>query len=146
MATRLVSAASRSSLSAVRAAPLPVRPLCLRPLPQNVVSACVCRQQRFYAKGKGKGKNSKAVEEDEVVDEASGEVPVMHTKGKKGKGKAFAQDEAIGDTSLPGEQFDLSKLESNMKHSIDRLRVNLNKLVAQVGRVRPGVLRSLCCL
>lgn len=113
--------------------------------PSQAVLSQICRcqpehqlslqqqQVRFYAKGKGNAKNKRSPDRD---DEAS-HVPVMSKKGKK---KGFEQDEPteVGDMSLPGEQFDLRTLEDNMKHSIDRLRIHLNKLISRVGRIRPG--------
>lgn len=65
---------------------------------------------------------------------------MLQVKGKKGKGKDKAEPQMIGDKSLPDESFDLGKLEENMERTSDRLKVNVNQLVARVGRVTPGEL------
>ncbi|GAA6060290.1 hypothetical protein JCM10212_002931 [Sporobolomyces blumeae] len=62
--------------------------------------------------------------------------------GKKGKGKLLTEDD-LTDMQLPGEKFELTKLEDKMVDGIERLRVNLKTVVGRVGRVSPALLDNI---
>lgn len=87
-------------------------------------------------------KKTKAKKQDDADYDPT---PPSKGKGKKhGKGHLVTEQELL-DTQLPGEQFELKVLETNMSDAVDRLRVALKQVVGRVGRVSPSALHSLCC-
>ncbi|GJN88037.1 hypothetical protein Rhopal_000993-T1 [Rhodotorula paludigena] len=81
---------------------------------------------------------AQAFEEDDDYEAGPGK----GKGGKRGKGKMLTEDELL-DKQLPGEQFELKKLEKDMADSIDRLRVSLKQVVGRVGRVSPSLLDNV---
>lgn len=84
---------------------------------------------RGYASKKKLNTKGVPAEEDETTE--SGNV----SKGKKGKGKLFAEESQV---AVANEAFDLKLSERNMGEAIDKLRVALKVIVGRVGRLSPG--------
>ncbi|TNY23340.1 ribosome recycling factor-domain-containing protein [Rhodotorula diobovata] len=85
-------------------------------------------------------KKTKAKKQDDADYDPT---PPSKGKGKKhGKGHLVTEQELL-DTQLPGEQFELKVLETNMSDAVDRLRVALKQVVGRVGRVSPTLLDNV---
>ncbi|BGO88935.1 hypothetical protein JCM10020v2_000555 [Rhodotorula toruloides] len=85
----------------------------------------------------GKGGNKGREEEEDEEDEH-----VVVQVSRKGKGKHVVEED-LTDTQLPGEQFELKKLEKDMSEAIDRLRVSLKQIVGRVDTVKPSLLDNV---
>ncbi|CEQ39071.1 SPOSA6832_00585 [Sporobolomyces salmonicolor] len=82
--------------------------------------------------------SKKSTEEDDDGDAGPGK----GKGGKRGKGKLLTEDD-LTDKQLPGERFELKKLEERMGDSIGKLRVGLKTVVGRVGRITPALLDNI---
>ncbi|BGP45474.1 hypothetical protein JCM10450v2_001293 [Rhodotorula kratochvilovae] len=88
-------------------------------------------------------KKTKAKKPAQQDDDDFDPAPPAKGKGKKGgKGHLLTEDQLL-DTQLPGEQFELKRLEADMENAVDRLRVGLKQVVGRVGRVSPALLDNI---
>jgi hypothetical protein len=107
--------------------------------PSPLTSLQIRTKKTKAGKKGGKGGNKGREEEEDEEDEH-----VVVQVSRKGKGKHIVEED-LTDTQLPGEQFELKKLEKDMAEAIDRLRVSLKQIVGRVDTVKPCKFVSRSC-
>ncbi|GAA5902801.1 hypothetical protein JCM5296_002885 [Sporobolomyces johnsonii] len=139
MSQRAIHALLRPALRSAALTPAPLRcaarPLLVARLPALPAPAL---PSPLFVRTKKTKASKKSTEEDDDYDAAPGK----GKGGKKGKGKLLTEDD-LTNKQLPGENFELKKLEERMEDSIGKLRVGLKTVVGRVGRITPALLDNI---
>ncbi|GAA5885034.1 hypothetical protein JCM6882_007203 [Rhodosporidiobolus microsporus] len=144
MSHRAVAAALRPAARLATAPASLLRCACPRALPSALLAPTFSSPSlplvhlRTKKTKASKKPGKQVVEEDDDFEPAPGK----GKGGKKGKGKMLTEEE-LSDTQLPGEVFELKKLEERMADAVGRLRVGLKQVVGRVGRITPALLDNI---
>ncbi|GAA5829015.1 hypothetical protein JCM11251_004098 [Rhodosporidiobolus azoricus] len=146
MSSRAIATLFRPVARLATAQPALLRCACPRTLAHSFTSPTFSSPSPALVQYRGKKtkasnkKGKQVVEEEDEFDADA--APGKGKGGKKGKGKMLTEEE-LQDMQLPGEVFELKKLEERMAEAVDRLRVGLKQVVGRVGRVTPALLDNI---